>query len=226
MDYLPKTLSELIVWFNNFATKISGYGATFGLTAAELTQIATDRTVLQLVINGAEIRRTDAQEWTQFRDRVLFAPLNTPMPSLPTPGNVGTLPSDAQASIIPRLRALVQRIKAHPAYTQAIGEDLGIEPSATAPPDRPTLKARSETNYRVRLTFTMHRMPMIEIQSRRGSESEFVTMAFDTSSPYIDGREPLQAGRPETREYRARYVDRNDQPIGEWSDIVSAVAKP
>ncbi|MCX7993403.1 MAG: hypothetical protein N2651_07010 [Fimbriimonadales bacterium] len=226
MDYLPKTLSGLIVWFANFATKIGGYASTFGLTPAEVTQVQTDRATLELVINGANIRRADAEEWTQFRDTVLFAPLGTPMPPMPTPGAVGSLPAGAMASIIPRTRALVQRIKAHPNYTRAIGEDLGIEPPETTPPDRPELKARSETQFRVRLTFVMRGMPMIEIQSRRGSEAQFTTIAYDTSSPYIDGREPLVAGQAEVREYRARYVDRDNQPIGDWSDVVSAVAKP
>jgi hypothetical protein len=226
MDYLPKSLSQLIVWFANFATKIGGYASTFGLTPAEVTQVQADRLTLELVINGAQIRQTDAQEWTQFRDAVLFAPLGTPMPSMPTPGNVGTLPTGAQASIVPRVRALVQRIKAHPNYTQAIGEDLGIEPPETTLPDRPTLKARSETNFRVRLTFVMGGHALIEIQSRRGNEASFTTIAYDTSSPYIDGREPLEAGRVEAREYRARYLDRDNQPVGDWSDIVSATAKP
>lgn len=226
MDYLPNKLSDLIVWFANFATKIGGYASTFGLTPAEVAQVQTDNTVVQLIINGAEIRKADYQEWVAFRDLVLNAPLGTPMPSAPTPGGVGALPGTAAASIIPRLRALVQRIKAHPNYIPAIGEDLGIEPPSSAAPDRPTLKARGETAFRVRLTFAMYRMPMLEIQSRRGNETAFTTIAFDTSSPYVDGREPLEAGRAETREYRARYVDRDNQPIGDWSDVVSAVAKP
>ncbi|GIV04959.1 MAG: hypothetical protein KatS3mg016_0534 [Fimbriimonadales bacterium] len=226
MDYIPTRLGDLIVWMANFATKLSGYASAFGLSAAEVAQVSTDRQVLEFAINGAQIRQTDAQEWTRFRDTVLFAPLGTPMPSLPTPGNVGTLPTGALASIVPRVRALVQRLKAHPNYTTAIGEDLGIEPPSVSMPDRPTLRARAETNFRVRLTFTMYRMPMLEIQSRRGSETEFTTIAFDTSSPYVDGRAPLEAGRPEIREYRARYIDRNDQPIGDWSDVVSTTAKP
>lgn len=226
MDYLPDKLSDLIVWFANFATKIGGYASALGLTPAEVTQVQTDRTTLEIAIQGAEIRRADAQEWTQFREIVLFAPIGTPMPPTPTPGSIGAIPSGAQAAIIPRLRALVQRIKVHPNYTQAIGEDLGIEPPEAAVPERPTLKARAETNFQVRLTFTMQRMPMIEIQSRRGNEAEFTTIAYDTSSPYIDGREPLAAGQPEQRQYRARYIGHDNQPLGDWSDIVVATAKP
>ena len=45
------------------------------------------------------------------------------------------------------------------------------------------------------------------------------------SSPFIDDRPPLEAGKPEVREYRARYILR-DQATGEWSDIVTATFVP
>ncbi len=54
-------------------------------------------------------------------------------------------------------------------------------------------------------------------------ETEWSTIGFDTSSPYTDGRGPLVAGQPENRRYRARYRD-DDNPVGEWSDIVEVTA--
>lgn len=227
MDYLPKSIGDLAIWYANFAAKIGGYAATFNLAAAEVTQVQTDNAAIQFVVNGQQIRQTDAQEWTRYRDLMLFAPLGTPMPPVPTPGNVGSLPAGAQASIIPRLRKLVERIKAHPNYTQAIGEDLGIVPPKSQPGvAKPTLKAQAETDYQVRLTFSMRRYPMIEIQSRRGNEAEFSTLAYDTASPYLDTRPPLNAGQSELREYRARYINKDNQPVGEWSDVVIVAAKP
>lgn len=227
MDYLPTRLGDLLIWFANFAAKIGGYASTLGLTAAEVAQVQLDYAVLQFAINGHRIRQNDAEEWTRFRDAVLEAPLGTPMPPVPTPGNVGTLPEGARPSIIPRLRRLVERIKAHPNYTPAIGEDLGIIAPRSQPGEvKPRLKATAETNHWVRITFAMRRHPMIEIQSRRGSETEFTTLAFDTASPYVDTRAPLGGSRSELREYRARFVDRDNQPVGEWSDVVSVATKP
>lgn len=227
MDYLPKSIGDLVVWYANFAAKIGGYAATFNLAAAEVTQVQADHATIQFVVNGQQIRQTDAQEWTRYRDLMLFAPLGAPTPPTPTPGNVGSLPEGAQASIIPRLRRLVERIKAHPNYTEAIGEDLGIVPPKAQPGvAKPDLKARAETAFRVRITFAMRRHPMIEIQSRRGNETEFTTLAYDTASPYIDDRPPLNPEQSELREYRARYINKDNQPVGEWSDVVSVAAKP
>lgn len=60
-------------------------------------------------------------------------------------------------------------------------------------------------------------------------------MAFSAISPSQTGlrrpprgarsRPPLQAGKPEMREYRARYLQR-DQATGDWSDIVTATFIP
>ena len=41
----------------------------------------------------------------------------------------------------------------------------------------------------------------------------------------MDTRPPLTAGRAEVREYRLRYLDR-DEPVGDYSDIISASTTP
>lgn len=85
--------------------------------------------------------------------------------------------------------------------------------------------ATPETDFAVRLTFAMRGHDQLEIQSQRAAEAAWSSLAFDTNSPYIDGREPLVAGQPEQRRYRARYVD-NDVPVGDWSDTVKVTARP
>jgi hypothetical protein len=50
-------------------------------------------------------------------------------------------------------------------------------------------------------------------------------IAFDTDSPYIDGRAPVAAATPEQRRYRACLVD-DDTPVGDWSDTVEVTARP
>jgi len=77
----------------------------------------------------------------------------------------------------------------------------------------------------VRLTFAMLGHDQLEIQSKRGAEADFSLLAYDTNSPYLDARAPLVAGQPEVRQYRARWRD-DDQPFGDWSDIVQVTARP
>ncbi len=89
---------------------------------------------------------------------------------------------------------------------------------------KPELEADAETAYAVRLTFTMQGHDQIEIFSMRASETEWTLITVDTNNPYVDGRAPLVPNTPELRQYRARYRD-NDQPVGDWSDTVSATAQ-
>ncbi|MFH0983065.1 MAG: hypothetical protein V2A79_16220 [Planctomycetota bacterium] len=65
----------------------------------------------------------------------------------------------------------------------------------------------------------------IEIQSQRGAEPDFSLLALDTNAPYLDARAPLAPDQPEVGQYRARYRD-DDQPVGDWSDIVQVTAQP
>lgn len=108
-------------------------------------------------------------------------------------------------------------------------------PAAT----QPTLKAAPETDFAVRLTFALRGHPIRTphasagsdppraawVRSQRPAGATWSSLAFDTNSPYVDGRPPLVAGQPEQRRYRARYVD-NDLPVGDWSDTVEMAARP
>jgi len=63
------------------------------------------------------------------------------------------------------------------------------------------------------------------IESRRTGETGWTSLGIDSYSPYIDTRPLLEEGKPEVREYRLRYVLR-DEPVSDWSDIISATARP
>ncbi len=54
---------------------------------------------------------------------------------------------------------------------------------------------------------------------------DFVFLARDTASPYIDNRPLLVATKPELREYKAVYV-RSDAEIGLFSDEVVVNCAP
>jgi len=65
----------------------------------------------------------------------------------------------------------------------------------------------------------------VVIQGKRAGESDWSDLGKDNYSPYVDGRPPLTAGTSETRQYRMRYLDK-DNEVGEWSDVVSVVTIP
>lgn len=225
-DYMPKEEGALVVWFADHAAGVATHGTTVGLSAGDITQAATDAATVSHAVNGRSLYESKKQEFTAYKDILLYAPLNAPLPGTPAPPAVGTLGLGALAACVARARQRAERIKAHPAYTTAIGEDCRIvAPAGPPPPTQPTLKAVAETGFQVRLTFALHGHDQLEIQSQRGAEPDFSLLAYDTNSPYLDARVPLAAGQPEVRQYKARFRD-DDLPVGDWSDIVQVTARP
>jgi len=61
--------------------------------------------------------------------------------------------------------------------------------------------------------------------AKRDGDADFVFLARDTASPYIDNRPLLVATKPELREYKAVYVQ-SDAEIGLFSDEVVVNCAP
>ncbi|MCG3138305.1 MAG: hypothetical protein HJJLKODD_02167 [Phycisphaerae bacterium] len=225
-DYIPTEEAALVIWASDHAAGVATHGTTVGLAAADITQAATDAATIAHAVNGRSLYESKKQEFTAYKDILLHAPLNTPLPTTPAAPAVGALGAGAQAACIAHARQRAERIKAHPNYTVAIGEDCRIvAPSGASAVAPITLKAVEETGFAVKLTFAMRGHDQIEIVSQRAAETVWASLAFDTNSPYLDARAPLVANQPEVRRYRARYRD-DDQPVGDWSDIVQVTARP
>jgi len=185
--YIPTNEAELVVWFSDHAAGVGTHGASVGLSAGDITQAGDDAATVSHAVNGRSLYESKKQEFTAYKDILLYAPLNTPLPTTPTAPVVGTLAIGALAACVARARQRSERIKSHPDYTVAIGEDCRIiAPAAPAAPTEPTLKAAEQTDFAVRLTFAMYRHDQLEIQSQRAAEQDFTVLAFDTNSPYLD----------------------------------------
>jgi hypothetical protein len=225
-DYVKTNEGDLVIQLNDHAAGVATHGATVGLSAPEIAQAATDATAAAMLVNGQSLYNSKSQEWTEYKAIVLYGPLNTPMPVQPTPPVVAAVGLGTLAAIVQRFRQRAERMKAHPAYTQAIGEDCRIVAPADPPPGipKPVLTGNAETAFAVRLTFAMVGHDQIEIYRKRGAELDFSLITVDTNSPYVDGAAPLVPNTPEVRQYRARFKD-NDLPVGDWSDVVSVTAQ-
>ena len=218
-DWLPNREDELLPWFNNFNTKIPGYAVTLDLNPGDVTTVADDTAMLEFAVNGVAIYKAEQREWVDFKNLDLYGPLGRPTPAVPT-APVLVPPTVVAPGIIPRTRALVARIKAHPNYTEVIGEDLGIIGAEQAAPGlvKPTGGAEALPKHEVRITFVKRGHDGVDIESQRAFETTWSYLAFDVFSPYLDNRPPLVPDQPEERRYRLRYRD-NDLPVGEYSDI-------
>jgi hypothetical protein len=124
-DWLPAREDELLPWFNNFNTKLPGYAATLALNPGDLTTVADDTAMVGFAVNNVTIFKAEQKEWVDFKNLELYGPTGSPTPGVPTVPPVAA-PTLVAPGIIRRTRDIVLRIKAHPNYTEVIGEDLGI----------------------------------------------------------------------------------------------------
>ncbi|MCL5746393.1 MAG: hypothetical protein M1541_21090 [Acidobacteria bacterium] len=202
-DYLPTRDNDFLVWHDQFKAGLTAQAATFDLTEADTTALANENTELHAKISAAAAAAAAAQQTTKEK-------------------------TAARQAIERRVRALARRLKAHPAYTPALGAQLGIEgPEDTTDlsASKPQLSATDQTGGVVELAFSKSRSDGVNLYSQRDGEAGFVFLARDTSSPYLDNRPLLAPGRPEVRRYKAVYV-LNDQEIGQFSDEVTVTCRP
>jgi hypothetical protein len=124
----------------------------------------------------------------------------------------------------------VQVIKASPAYTEAIGLQLGIVGSVEALPLLPagpefSLKVeQGDASQVVRVKFKKAGHMGVAIYARRAG-GDWVLLGIITSSPYLDERPLAVATQPEVREYRLRFWD-NGSETGEWSAVEKVTVAP
>jgi hypothetical protein len=195
---MPHSESEMILWLNNFSTKLSMHSATVGLLPADVTATTTASTQLSLAFNQLEQARTNVKSLSSGKDNL-------------------------KALTTAQVRKLVSRIKASNGYSESIGQDLGIIGTATdvdLDNSKPTLKGEVFPGY-VRISFSKKPFSGVAIYTRLKGSTGWAFLARDTYSPYDDNR-PLVNGQSEIREYMAIGLD-GDNEVGQQSDIISAV---
>lgn len=229
MSY-PKSEAELVIWFKNFAQVLSTHATALGLTAAEVAAMQADAAMLDFLITDfVPTTQAGLQSRVAFKNVLKDGPIGETGGDFPPPPAIGTPPTMVAPGILPRLRQLIQRIKTSPNYTEAIGQALAIVGAEKNTPDdtsaKPTGKAIALPMSQVRLEFVKRGYSGVSIESRRAGETNWTVLGTDNFSPYIDTRPPLQAGKAEVREYRMRFL-RRDEAVGEWSDISSVSTQP
>lgn len=229
---IPRTDNELMVWLNNFAASFAARADALGFTEAEVAQVRADAAMLSYLVGDlVPTYKAALSTRTTYKALIMNGPLGEtggPPPAAPA---VNAPPATVAPGIVPRLRRLVQRIQVAPAYTEAVGSELGITgaeasgPSAPASTAKPKVTATALAGGRVRVEFNKAGFDGVQVESRRAGETAWQALGTDNFSPYTDERPSLEPGKPEVREYRLRFVER-DEPVGDWSDIVPVTTTP
>ena len=219
-DYVKASDLDFVVQLQNFSNKLPTYAAAFGLMPGKLTAVTDDADLMAFAVTGSNSTKAYAQSWTALKNEARKGTGAAPIASYPVPVNVAAPPTAVLPGIEDRFRALAAQLKANSAYTNTIGEDLGIVAEEdTTVLTAPELSVSLEGGNPV-IKFIKSTSDGIRLYGKRGSETAFTFLAVDTRSPYVDNRPNQTPGTPETREYYAFCIVADEQ-VGTQSDVIN-----
>ncbi len=118
-----------------FAANIGNY--TLGLTAAQITAQNNDAQYFNYTLLCQGIMQAAAQQWTAWKNLLRAGnAASTPPAAVTLPAAVPPVAPGIKA----RFRALIQQVKNHPSYNDAMGQALGIEGDIQSGPDLMTIQ--------------------------------------------------------------------------------------
>lgn len=226
IDWYPSRIAELAEWHANFSTQATATGVANGLTAGEVTQIAADSAVVELLFNYNQLVDSFTQSVTEHRRLLINSAVGTPLPPAPTPPAAISLGIGAATAIEARTRQYANRIKASTTYTPAIGELYGIiAPEEGAPGTPSIVKATALIDADVALKIKKNGHNAVAVDMKRHSEP-WTQIGVSIGTTFVDTIEPTTPDGCEMREYRVQGMDSQNNRIGDVSSTVSTVTMP
>jgi hypothetical protein len=196
-DIIPRRRADYRAWLVNLKAGVAARGASFGLSAAQITALGiTIQTQIDLIdaVEAADSALQGAQEAEK----------------------TGRTTTDSV------LREEIGDWKRATGWTAETEAELRVK----SPPndfDPNTYKPEFTVKIlggEIRIDFKKRGVDGMHVYCRLKGQTSWTFLALDTSSPYIDGNSLAQPNVPEVREYMLRGVI-DDVEIGLDSDIQS-----
>lgn len=217
--YLPNDDAGKADLLDRLAARLPAYAEQLNLAPDEIAGLKADAASFRYTLSMHSHAQYSAKNWTTYKNLQRDGGAGNgvyPPTSLDGP----TAPAAVPPGIIPRLTALVSRIKTAARYSEAVGQDLGIigsvrviDPSAW----QPTLTVHQEGGHPV-LEWLKGDADALEIWVERTPQAGFVLLDTSTDTRYADTT-PIPA-TPSLWRYKAIYRQRDEQ-AGDWSGVVS-----
>jgi hypothetical protein len=224
-DFVKGPDLEFVAQLKTFAHSLPTYADVLRIAPDEMEAVRRDAEAMAAAVNAVTLSKSYAQGWTALKNlarrggKPALPPFPTPVDTRTSPAAMLSSASPVTPGIEERFRALARRIKAHPAYTVGMGEDLGIHADEdTTELTAPVLTVKLDGRNPV-ISFKKGKSDGIRLYGRRGSETAFTFLAVDTRSPYVDNRPNQTEGVPEKREYYAFFMV-SDQEVGAKSATI------
>jgi hypothetical protein len=206
---------------DNFALKLPGYAAILGVTPAEVTSVANDAAMFNYTMDAQEAFKTHKQNVSNYKNALRDGPDSAPG-AFPVAPPLAPAPALVNDGIFTRISNLAVRMKRHPAYKEAMGEDMGIvgdEQVIDIPNLKPVLNSRLDVG-RPLILWKRGPADSIDIYVDRKDGLGFVYLANDSQPDYLDTF-PVPAGvTTAVWDYKAVYKIGDDQ-VGQFSEPIS-----
>ncbi len=231
--YLPYGEAERLIWLYNLNTEVQSIGLSIGLTQDEIDDIAAALLAGSYVMNCISIIRPASEGFTSYKDLLFEGEIGSPLGTLPVMPTLPVAPASVAAGIFKRIAPMVQRIKSHAGYNEALGEKLGIIGSERIIDEenaKPKVKVLHSNSGEVALDFVksvfvgviVYGGVYTKIAGADEAVMKWTEIGRATSSPYKDKRSNTSL-KPEVRHYKMRFMIK-DEPIGLDSDIITVIA--
>ncbi len=223
--YIPVTDAGKADLLDNFALKIPTYATALNITPGQVTSFQDDAAMFRYMLTMQEVTKTFKQDVTSYknylRDGEAGPPLSEPVPVFPT---LPAPPTTVNKGVFDRFRRSVANIKSENAYTNGMGEDLGIvgdEETFNIHNMKPVLTSRLELGHPV-IKWTKGHADSIDIYVDRNDGAGSVYLVNDTHPDYTDTT-PLPA-ESAAWNYKAAYKIGDDQ-VGHFSDVMKVAVR-
>lgn len=225
-DFLPPTWSAFAGWYQNFALHLLELAEKYSITDTVKTSVSNDNNWLQYWVAAKFTARQQEKQLTDYTDAIANNDIGSTAPAVPT----WSLPPDPPAEVLPglrkRVRQIANQIKASANYAESDGALLGIV--GTSGEEKPAderkavFTAHTLANYAVAIEFKKQGADAMHFETRKTGESRWNTAGTKTASP---AKFTFNFDAPAQIEIRSILV-KKDEPIGEYSDIVTVTIAP
>ena len=179
--YLPKDDSGKAELLEHLAARLPVYADVLEISPADITSLQADAAAFRYTLGAFNAIQANSRLWTAFktiqRDGGTGSTAFPHAPNLPAP--VPAVP----LGIIPRLTALVSRLKTARNYTEAIGQDLkivGAEQTVDSSAWKPILDLATEAGHPI-IKWPKGDADAIEIWADRGDDKGFILATTTTA---------------------------------------------
>ena len=226
-NWFPMNLQDRAAWFGNFNSQMQDIGLTLGFVAGDLTALEADNDIIQFLAESDVSLSAYTDAVRNYRKGVTEGNIGERTPGLPANITL-TSPGPVPTGIFERLDAMVKRVRVAPAYTDEIGALLGIlitSGGGSRPTEiPPVLKATVDPGNIIEVKFVKGDSSGAYIETNVDNAGwSFADKAV--KSPAIFDVPANPNNTPRGVQIRARYLDGNN-PVGDWSDIVTVQTIP